>query len=224
MADIQGDTNDGDANDAVGVVVDIFSSMCRQMADNDRAIPSLQRQASASSSVSACELHEQLAAELHEELGELQEDIDKQKEKRIALKSCLENLDKEVSLLMALTQKLQGLRHDVWCFVPWNNSMLEQLGELREVVNKETERRMVLQKSYEGLEKEVALTKDVTENLLGVVPRITSQIKSAKSLASSAASASHREGDREHKRRHGSKHLDQSRKRQRRQSGERRRY
>ena len=102
--------------------------------------------------------------------------------------------------------------------------MLEQLGEPREVVNKEKERRIVLQKSYEGLEKEVALTKDVTENLLGVVPRITSQIKSAKSLASSAASASHREGDREHKRRHGSKHSDQSRKRQRRQSGERRRY
>ena len=202
MADIPGDTKDGDANDAAGVVVDILSSM---------------------SSVSACELHEQLAAELHEELGELQEDIDKQKEKRIALKNCLENFDKEVDLTMALTQKLQGLRNDVWCSVPWNTSMLEQLGELREVVNKKKERRIVLQKSYEGLEKEVALTKDVTENLLGVVPRITSQIKFAKS-ALSAASASHREGDREHKRRHGSKHLDQSRKRQRRQSGERRRY
>ena len=79
------------------------------------------------------------------------------------------------------------------------------------------------QKSYDGLEKKVALTKDATENLLGLVPRITSHIKPAKS-ALSAASASHREGDREHKRRHGSKHLDQSRKRQRRQSGERRRY
>ena len=183
-------------------VVDILSSMCRQ---------------------TACELHEQLAAELHEELGELQEDIDKQKEKRIALKNCLENLDKEVDLTMALTQKLQGLRNDVWCSVPWNTSMLEQLGELQDVVDKEKEKRIVLQKSFKGLEKEIALTKDVTENLLGVVPRITSQIKSAKS-APSAASASHREGDHEHKRRHGSKHLDQSRKRQRRQSGERRRY
>ena len=202
MADLPTDTG----------ILGILNNMCRQAASS-----------SASSSVSAIEAEEELAAELHEDLVELQEDINKTKEKRIVLKSFLEDFEKEVDLTIAVTQKLQGLRNDILCFVPSNTSMFEQLGELREVVNKEKERRIVLQKSYEGLEKEVALTKDVTENLLGVVPRITSQIKSAKS-APSAASASHREGDREHKRRHGSKHLDQSRKRQRRQSGERRRY
>ena len=73
MADIPGDTNDGDANDAAGVLVDILSSLCCQMSQqaeqpaplggredanyNDNAIRFLQRQASASSSVSAFELH-----------------------------------------------------------------------------------------------------------------------------------------------------------------------
>ena len=58
MADLPTDTG----------ILEILNNMCRQAASS-----------SASSSVSAIEAEEELAAELHEELVELQEDIDKQK-------------------------------------------------------------------------------------------------------------------------------------------------
>ena len=76
MADLPSDINDGDTPHAARDLVNILNDICRQMAPS-----------SASSSVSAFEAEEELAAELHEDLVELQEDINKTKEKRIVLKS-----------------------------------------------------------------------------------------------------------------------------------------